>query len=55
MSSTLTQCPVQAPVRQKPSSATRWRTRLRALDEARWAGAALVPFLVVLPLNGAPA
>jgi heavy metal translocating P-type ATPase len=56
MSSTLTQRPAP-PVGVRPAVAPRRRTRVLALAEARWAGAALVLFLIALPLQltGAPA
>ncbi|MFI6689888.1 heavy metal translocating P-type ATPase [Streptomyces sp. NPDC050485] len=56
MPSTLTECPAPAaPARD--AIAPRRRTRVLALTEARWAAAALVLFLVALPLQltGAPA
>jgi heavy metal translocating P-type ATPase len=56
MSSALAQRPAQAPPRPAPDVAPRRRTRILALPEARWAAAALVLFLVALPLylTGAP-
>ncbi|MGW4568880.1 heavy metal translocating P-type ATPase [Streptomyces sp. NPDC004561] len=55
MPSTLTR-PAPADIAHEPA-APRRRTRIFALPEARWAGAALVLFLVALPLylTGAPA
>ncbi|MES4905726.1 MULTISPECIES: heavy metal translocating P-type ATPase [unclassified Streptomyces] len=49
MSSTLTR-PAQAPGAARDAVAPRRRTRIFALPEARWAAAALVLFLVGLPL-----
>ncbi|MFJ8142640.1 heavy metal translocating P-type ATPase [Streptomyces sp. NPDC096013] len=55
MSSVLDQRP--APAAAGPRPAPPRRTRVLALPEARWALAALVPFLIALPLNllGTPA
>jgi cation-transporting P-type ATPase J len=56
MPSALTQCPERtAPA--APSAVPRRRTRVLALAEARWASAALVLFLIALPLQltGPPA
>ncbi|MFI0724125.1 heavy metal translocating P-type ATPase [Streptomyces sp. NPDC021224] len=57
MTAALDQHPLQAPPRHTPAAAPRRRTRVLALAEARWAAAALVLFLVALPLQltGAPA
>ncbi|WP_031525021.1 heavy metal translocating P-type ATPase [Streptomyces sp. NRRL F-5123] len=57
MTTALDQRPVQASPRHTPDAAPRRRTRVLALAEARWAAAALLLFLVALPLQltGAPA
>ncbi|KPC58600.1 heavy metal translocating P-type ATPase [Streptomyces chattanoogensis] len=56
MSSTVTRRPAPAPTRHE-AVAPRWRTRVSALPEARWAAASLALFLIALPLQltGAPA
>lgn len=56
MASTLTK-PVSPPPAAAAAVARRRRTRVLALPEARWASAALVLFLIALPLDllGAPA
>ncbi|MFI0898394.1 heavy metal translocating P-type ATPase [Streptomyces sp. NPDC020983] len=51
MSAALDQRPAQAPSQRTPAAAPRRRTRVLALAEARWAGAALVLFLTALPLQ----
>ncbi len=57
MPAALDQRPVQAPSRHTPAAVPRRRTRVLALAEARWATAALVLFLIALPLQltGTPA
>ncbi|GAA1945871.1 heavy metal translocating P-type ATPase [Kitasatospora viridis] len=56
MSSTLIERPAPTAA-QSPAAAPRRRTRVFALPEARWAAAAMVLFLIALPLQltGAPA
>ncbi|WP_406731647.1 heavy metal translocating P-type ATPase [Streptomyces sp. NBC_01794] len=57
MPSALIQRPERAAVAAAPAAVPRRRTRVFALAEARWAGVALVLFLIALPLQltGAPA
>ncbi|MDX2403961.1 heavy metal translocating P-type ATPase [Streptomyces microflavus] len=57
MPSALIQRPEQAAAPAAPAALPRRRTRVFALAEARWAAAALVLFLIALPLQltGAPA
>ncbi|MFI1075032.1 heavy metal translocating P-type ATPase [Streptomyces puniciscabiei] len=57
MTSTLAPAPVDRTASARDTAAPRRRTRVLALPEARWAAAALVLFLIALPLQltGAPA
>jgi heavy metal translocating P-type ATPase len=51
MSTTLTQRPAPAAAARDPLAASKRRTRVFALAEARWAAAATLAFLIALPLQ----